>query len=184
MNVLGSQPKIFQDRFLVHVLGSQVESFQSLKAQRSNWFFIQNVCHVSSFVYNSNRWCFLLQYKWIILALMSIWSNLTFSLLNMRPKKSKSKEILINWGGEAMFRKIVESRPWPNFFVDVIWLCETFSQFFYCLQWVHPSIFFYFAKEWMFKKSQRVPLLHFWRCATYRRLQKIRINFLEFFSFG
>ena len=32
-----------------------------------------------------------------------------------------------------------------------------------------PSFFFYFAKEWMFKNSQRPPFYNFRHYATYRR---------------
>ena len=43
-----------------------------------------------------------------------------------------------------------------NFFVQVFFGVETFfRKFFYCLQKVSSSFFFYFAKKWMFKNSQR-----------------------------
>ena len=55
-------------------------------------------------------------------------------------------------------------------------------KFFLLLQRLPPSIFRYFATEWMFKKSQRVPPFTFF--ATYRRLQrKIGFFFPQFLVF-
>ena len=69
MHVLGSQPKIFSDRFLVHVLGSQVVNFQSLKGQTDSSF---KMCAICQALFTLQTDGFLLQYKWIILALMDI----------------------------------------------------------------------------------------------------------------
>ena len=49
-----------------------------------------------------------------------------------------------------------------KFFVQVCFsFVRLFSQFFRCLQTVYPSFFFYFAKEWLFKNSQRAPFTFF-----------------------
>ena len=49
-----------------------------------------------------------------------------------------------------------------NIFAGFFRLCETsFRNFFKCLHSVPPSIFFYFAEEWIFKNSPRAPLLNF-----------------------
>ena len=58
-----------------------------------------------------------------------------------------------------------------------------FSEFFYCSKGSPINFLRYFATEWMFKKSQRVPFYIFRHYATYQRLQKkFRKKFGKFFS--
>ena len=62
-----------------------------------------------------------------------------------------------------------------------------FGNFFQCLQRVPLQFFFYFAKEWMFKNSQRAPLLHFLALCdlpeTKKNRQKFRKKNRIFFQF-
>ena len=77
-----------------------------------------------------------------------------------------------------------------KFFVQAFFgLVRLFFRIFFikCLQRVPPSFFPYFAKEWMFKNSQRPPFDIFRHYATYRRpkksKKKIQKKFDFFFNF-
>ena len=62
-----------------------------------------------------------------------------------------------------------------KFFVQFFRLGETFFRKFLNVSKGSPFIFSYFAKEWMFKNSQRPPFYIFRQHATYQR-QKNKIS--------
>ena len=95
--------------------------------------------------------------------------KLTF--LNLERGRSQLVTFLV-----GAFRRRTGSSPAhkQKFFVQVSFgFVRLFSQIFLMSPKCPPRFFFYFAKEWMFKNSQRAPFYIFWHYATYRQPKKI-----------